>query len=290
MNLNSRDRSNLIIDFSESERIDGKISNISSLLKAISTMKVKFNINNDDVIFFRGHSDENWVAKPSIYRENNIDKEHIIFREVISSVPEEFISSSNTFQKLVKMQHYGLPTRLLDITENPLVALYFACIAHQDKDGEILVYRVPRSEIKYFDSDTVSILSNIAKMKNNFSIQDMDKDWLLHEIRQEKYGFLPNINLDDLSKVLFVKPLLDNQRIIRQDGSFMLFGINGNKSEIAEIPEKYRLHKNNKGFIINRDNKGKILENLDILGIHHAKLFPEIDNITKYIKSRYHIN
>lgn len=152
-----------------------------------------------------------------------------------------------------------------------------------------MVYKVPRDEIKYFDSDTVSILSNIAKMKENFSIKDMDKDWLLHEIRQEKYGFLSNINPDDLSKVLFVKPLLDNQRIIRQDGSFMLFGIDGQKSTMASIPEKYKVNKNNEGFIVDARSKDKILKQLEVLGVHQAKLFPEIDNITQYLKSKYTI-
>lgn len=274
------------LSFTLDRRIDGKITKVSTLIDDLRY--VKFDVKNH-VIFFRGHSDKNWHAKPSIYRDDFIKKEHIIFREVISSIPEEFVSSNNTFQKLVKMQHYGLPTRLLDITENPLIALYFACINHKDIDGEILVYKVPRDEIKYFDSDTVSILSNVAKMKENFSIEDMDKDWLLHEIRQEKYGFLSNINPDDLSKVLFVKPLLDNQRIIRQDGSFMLFGIDGNKLEMASIPEKYKVHKDNKGFIIDANSKNEILQQLEILGVHHAKLFPEIDNITQYIKSKYAI-
>lgn len=270
----------------ELETIGGKIQKVSALIDNLRY--VKFDIKSH-IIFFRGHSNKNWDEKPSIYRDNFIIKEHVIFREIISSIPEEFALLNNTFQKLVKMQHYGLPTRLLDITENPLIALYFACINHEDIDGEILVYKVPRDEIKYFDSDTVSILSNIAKMRSDFSIQDIEKDWLLHEIRQEKHGFLPNINSDDLSKVLFVKPLLDNQRIIRQDGSFMLFGIDGNKLEMASIPEKYKVHKDNKGFIIDANSKNEILQQLEILGVHHAKLFPEIDNITQYIKSKYAI-
>ena len=191
MSLGSVSASNLSLSL---DRVRGneKINGVSSLIQNLRLLKYG---QHNDLIFFRGHSDSEWVAEPSIYRDNFIEKEHIIFREVIASMPEEFHALNSTFQKLVKMQHYGLPTRLLDITENPLIALYFACINNKDKDGEILVYKVPRSEIKYFDSDTVSILANLAKMKNDFYIKDLLNDYLLHEIRQEKNGFLPNRNL-----------------------------------------------------------------------------------------------
>ena len=283
MNLGSVNSSNLPLSL-DRMRGNEKINGVSSLIQNLA--KLQYGKHND-LIFFRGHSDSEWVAEPSIYRDGLVEKEHIIFREVIASMPEEFHALNSTFQKLVKMQHYGLPTRLLDITENPLIALYFACIDSKDKDGEILVYRVPRNEIKYFDSDTVSILANLAKMKNDFSIQEVQAGRLLHEIRQEKYGFLPNINLDDLSKVLFVKPLLDNQRIIRQDGSFSLFGMGENKSTIAKIPDEFKTQKDGKGFIVNAGSKENILKELEILGIHHAKLFPEIDKIANYIKRKH---
>lgn len=284
MSLGKRNSSHLGLNLER--RTDGKITNVRTLLEKLGSLNLG---KNDGVTFFRGHANQEWSAEPSIYRHNSfIKNEDIIFREIISSIPEEFSLSENTFQKLVKMQHYGLPTRLLDITENPLIALYFACIDKnfRDKDGEILVYKASYQDIKYFDSDTVSILSNIAKMKYKFQNPE-NIDILLHEIRQEKNGFLPNINPNDLSKVLFVKPLLDNQRIIRQDGAFMLFGIDEDKSEMAKISDDYKVQLENKGFIIDAGSKNKILKELEVLGIHHAKLFPEIDKIAEHIGRKY---
>lgn len=94
-------------------------------------------------IVFRGHADKDYELSPSLFRKNGNDeflypvgKEHILINEYIKKFPE--FSSQPRINVIADMQHYGLPTRLLDWTSNPLIALYFACSGTKQKDGSIL--------------------------------------------------------------------------------------------------------------------------------------------------------
>ena len=256
--------------------------------------------------FFRGHPNKGYKLIPSIYRNQGwINNEHKMFRELVLRCPDDFHELETTFQKLVKMQHYALPTRLLDLTGNPLIALLFACKDEKEKekftDGELVIFRIPKEEIKYFDSDTVSVISNISKQPRDFSFienansspeefskQDAIK-LLVHDIRQEKSLFEPKIKSEHLKSVICVKPMQDNPRIMRQDGSFFLFGVNNEKIKPAEIPQNYIYKPNGLRLIVRHAEKKKMRDQLEALCVSEGKIYPEIDSVALYVKSTFEI-
>lgn len=272
----------------------GELNGIPEVLKKLNQYQYS---RETDAIFFRGHSKTSYKLRPNIYRDSKIiDNENIISKELLLRCPQDFSHCRSTFEFLVKMQHYSLPTRLLDITTNPLIALYFACKSNQKHDGELITFSLPKEKIKYYDSDTVSVLANISRRPKDFKIPDIEsieefnnhKDikYLLHEIRAEKPYFLPLIVPKDISSVICVKPKLDNPRVIRQDSAFFLFGIAKEKNDCATFPEEYVLSKNNR-IIIKAKEKSRIINQLEILGITEATVFPEIEKVANYIKTMY---
>ena len=87
---------------------------------------ISFLVKNENApMFYRGHANSNYVLRPSIMRTKGLqENESKLYNELLINCPEEFQMCRTHLEKLVKMQHYGLPTRLLDITRNMLVALF----------------------------------------------------------------------------------------------------------------------------------------------------------------------
>jgi len=108
-------------------------------------------------LIFRGVTNKDHSLVPSIGRHNrkNTDNNILALEEALIaefkrlSIPELDLLPNNDFEWMFLAQHYGLPTRLLDWSTNPLVALYFAVEKDDDTDGA--VYLAPRTIIDQYE-------------------------------------------------------------------------------------------------------------------------------------------
>jgi FRG domain len=250
-------------------------------------------------IFYRGHSIRSqYRLEPSLFRKDRkgnfkyLDSEDLIYRELLVSNSVDFHGDSYTLDRLVRMQHYFLPTRLLDITSNPLIALYFACKSHESEVGEVITLALDRERLKYFDSDTASCIANLARLPRDskrlidYKIESIEVfneleavKRLLHFIKEEKPYFEGRIRPDDLRSVLCVKGKHTTSRIAFQSGAFLLFG------QDASLDEKGTSEITLTRIAI--EDKATVRNQLDKLNINDSTVFPYIENSAKYIADKF---
>lgn len=259
--------------------------------------------DNDGEVFYRGHSDISYQLEPSLFRKDTQGNyryrhhESDMITELLTVQPAEFRDDRYMLDKLVRMQHYGLPTRLLDVSTNPLIALYFACSKiKRDKDdneidGNVIILTTPKSEIKFFDSDTVSCIANLSRLpsriksKLNTSLAapafnaTEECGQLLHLIRDEKSYFKSVIDPAHLNKIVLVKGRLSNVRISSQAGAFLLFGEN------VDLPETGLSTLNVRKLVIR--NKERLMQQLSLLGINESTVYPGIEKAATEIAKLY---
>lgn len=222
-------------------------------------------------LYFRGQSkkyDNNFL--PSLYR-NDFLKYNInnIYSEILAKFPNEFREEKTIFDKLVKMQHFKIPTKLLDVTEDPLVALYFASRDDHENDGVIFSFFVSNNSIIYSSNPISIILSyyfeyeskqNLYDLGINIDISRQYKKYNMYELinvkndYKKEYDFAFASPFDaakneikfnermyctsDLIGIFNIVPNYNNPRIARQRSSFLVGGLSKEDSLLKNILRK----------------------------------------------------
>lgn len=269
------------------------------------------------VVVFRGHSNSKYKWQPTLYRSKSLEKaEDALISELLIHSPEEFAQDRLAFEQLVRARHYGLPARLLDVTLNPLVALYFACQPTYDNtiriespvDGELVRFDISNNRVKFFDSDTISLISNLSRLRydekecirkflskyrsltGRISASGIPKaglqkkaeiERLIQFVRVEKPYFKNNADPSDLLRYFLVHPRQSSKRLVAQSGAFIASGffrtLRTNSSSAFAVDR----------FRIRHRYKSEILNKLDRLNINMGTMFPEMENASNYLKKKY---
>ena len=228
-----------------------------------------------------------------------------MLRDLMSGRPEDFNASTSALDQWVLARHYGLRTRLLGITRNPLVALFHACFIPDAKSttgeipGRLHVFAVPKELVKPFDSDTISVIASFAKLRvaeQNLLLGNRQEDVREGEeiatadrhsstmlrmnqfIRQGKPYFEDRMEPRDLYRVFVVEPRQTFDRIPAQSGAFLI-------SAFHERFEQDHILKWNEDIAVYEhfsvevpgERKGDILKQLQLFNITCERLYPGLD-------------
>ena len=281
------------------------VDSIKNMIDAVNKAKAYHNVNEDhSTIYFRGESKSMWPLQPSVMRDISYktNERNMLF-DLIARRPGDFNGIVSGVGQLVLAQHHGLKTRFLDITRNPLVALYHACEkrSHRDKDAKLHVFVTPRHMVKPFISDTVSVIANYARLPKHHQDALIGRhsddnssyftalEQLFQLIQSEKPYFVNRIDPKDFYRIIVVEPQRSSERIIKQAGAFLVsaFHKRFESKEIAAqnkgVPPLYAHYQ----LTIPSGAKQKILDELEMLDITRETLFPSLDESAAAIKRAY---
>ena len=230
-----------------------RVKNLAEYIDIVGRLTKINNYSDFGELIFRGHSDasSNYKLIPTIGRKERLIEysEGNMVAEMITLRPEDFLNLSN-FELLSKLQHFGIPTRLLDFTYNPLIAMYFACCSDNKTDSRIVCASDTSS------SFTNGIIETICGMYKYMDYNAISLDRLLGDVSEiRKYALHSEYPF-------MAKPKYSNDRIKHQSAVFMVFpnAMYDYRSRMVVLgrekknEEEYRKH-----FVIN-DEEEKRLE------------------------------
>lgn len=259
------------------------IQEVSTYINEVKSVLSEWKFEKSTYLpWFRGEEDINWNLRPSIYRNHNLNyyERELIrdFKNQASSLIKDNYPK-NEFDWLFLMQHYGLPTRLLDFTESSLVALFFAVMNYKNTaTGRVWIVdpmslnrlTIGEQSIPYF---TNPILKNFL----------LDEPILLDRFSEGEF----NVNRQIKAELpVAVRPVRNNIRSIAQKATFIIYGRNPN--DLNDIIESCRKNEKKRASISYLEIDGKfklsILKELAICGISKSVVFPELSGIADEIK------
>jgi hypothetical protein len=193
-----------------------ELSSVDSLIKKLNSLPNHF--------IYRGHADADWSLQSSLERiigskwsedsakkfeEFSLDE----FKSKFHLYDRENVKPDSKLAWLSIMQHYGVPTRLLDFTESPYVALYFALETYEPQRGK---------DFSIFALDYAAILNvgiDIIRKNDNQFVETRTEIY-----RNSDHIFETVVDRFSYDIAWPMEPRLLNSRLDRQAGTFLLSG------------------------------------------------------------------
>lgn len=259
------------------------ISTLPEYVAAVVQISRKFRRAGDqsDGPWFRGANNSKHGLLPGAYWRQNIDESALVV-EFCAQAPPLLVAPAtapgNTWEWYFLMQHYGLPTRLLDWTENALFALYFAL----SREGPApCVWALDPAQMNLATTGDARVITPGG---------EFTKYWLPFESGDQPAGchlgapdmFTHAGNDYDNSAPLAIFAPRRNPRILAQHGTFTVFG-----ADKTPLDRRFPAGTSCLARIdVRPKSRDRLLGQLELCGVTELRLFPQLDKLAPHIKRR----
>lgn len=249
------------------------VNSFDKFLQIIKEITCKWNLPTGISPWFRGQNNSNDHLKPGIFRQ--AIKEQDISNTFImrAGIYLRDLKPTSSAQWLSYMQHVGIPTRLLDWTESPLVALFFAVNSlnkYNNTNMDAGVWILHPLELNKLSNIALFPASNTSPVC--YSYQQAFEDRTVKGIREYPIS---------------VYSTYIHSRMPAQRSFFTIHGLNRESFELQL--ERTSMITNNffVKLIIPKNLKSEFNKELKLLGIRYNTLFPDIEGLVYELKEEF---
>ncbi len=239
--------------------------------------------SSESSLWFRGAGKSSYKLAPTLHRHSGITdsntlleyEKKLLTRFKERSVPYLQHRIEDVWELLFLMQHYGMPTRLLDWTENPFISLFFALSsANKDAQGN------------YTEDAAVWILSP-SKWNGNVFSNISYSGGAMSPSESTVSSYKPNTEANLMHEnPVAILGIHNSPRIVAQRGSFCLFG--KSLTPMEEIYENGTFEQDTlKKIEIPSSEIQNLLDKLVWMGITDSVVYPDLDGLAKETKRQY---
>lgn len=259
------------------------INSIEDVLPLITEQEYRPDLGrNRSLYLYRGMTDVNFKIETSLYRNCKEEKKSlepcILNNFTKYGALEDPLIEKSVWRQMILGQHHGLPTRLLDWSQSPLIALHFATSEinlDEMDDHDCVIWRIDIKELhamlpgryKKVLADnqtsvfTVNMLSEVAT-----NLDQYDED------------------MQDKAMVVVEPPSID-PRIVNQYSFFAI--VPDAVNNIEEFFDKYTT--NTVRYIINKDLRWRVRDMLDQQNISERIIYSGLDGLSKWLGRHYFV-
>jgi len=233
--------------------------------------------------WYRGVGVAEYRLVPSLYRhpeKRAMDDLREIEGEIINRFKQRCVPYlsrplGDEWDHLFLMQHFGVPTRLLDWTENPYIALYFALTT------------TPRDEATGEYTADAAVWSLAPIRWNAHALQHLRVSSILSPNDSRLDGYAPGVEMRLMnSEPVAIYGTHNSPRIVAQRGAFTIFGRNVEPLEdtyaVREFPQDCLTK-----VVLPREHIPLLLQSLVRIGFSDSVVFPDLDGLAKELKRFY---